>query len=216
MKQAMMGWQWHQLDHIESFAPRSRQITTPAPHHSVFLQAGCSSWRRSNSVKTLTANIIVQEILKPRLHDTTGCRFDNRVKRTAVRSTGCQTGLYNRFDKHSLTTGWMFVYTIQPVVKPVVKRVWQPCWTNSFSFNRLSNRVVQLVWQPVVSCKRGLRHNATDQQADSDVQFPRRWDRASRCRRSDTRQTCVSRACLPVLPVPGTAPCRHGCLALCR
>ena len=28
-----------------------------------------------------------------------------------VRSTGCQTGL---------TSGWMFVYTIQPVVKPVV------------------------------------------------------------------------------------------------
>jgi len=29
----MMGWQWHQLNH---FAPRSRQITTPVPHHSVF------------------------------------------------------------------------------------------------------------------------------------------------------------------------------------
>ena len=28
-------WQWHQLAHIKS-APRSRQITTPAPHHSVF------------------------------------------------------------------------------------------------------------------------------------------------------------------------------------
>ena len=26
-------------------APRSRQITTPAPHHSVFLQAGCPSCR---------------------------------------------------------------------------------------------------------------------------------------------------------------------------
>jgi len=24
-------------------APHSRQITTPAPHHSVFLQAGCPS-----------------------------------------------------------------------------------------------------------------------------------------------------------------------------
>jgi len=62
--------------------------------------------------------------------------------------------------------------------------VWQPCWTNSHCswtnshclFNRLSNRVVQLVWQPavytiqpfvkpvvkrvwqpVVSCKRGFR-----------------------------------------------------------
>jgi len=32
-------------------------------------------------------------------------RFHNRVERTAVRSTGCQTGLYIRFDKHGLTTG---------------------------------------------------------------------------------------------------------------
>ena len=36
MKQEMMGRQWHQLDHMQSFAPRSRQITTPVPHHSVF------------------------------------------------------------------------------------------------------------------------------------------------------------------------------------
>jgi len=43
--------------------------------------------------------------------------------------------LHNRLDnylhlvnKHptGLTTGWMFVYTIQPVVQPVVKPVWQP------------------------------------------------------------------------------------------
>ena len=34
-------------------APRSRQITTPAPHHSVFLQAGCPFCRPTNSVKAL-------------------------------------------------------------------------------------------------------------------------------------------------------------------
>jgi len=34
-------------------APRSRQITTPAPYHSVFLQAGCPSCRPTNSVKAL-------------------------------------------------------------------------------------------------------------------------------------------------------------------
>ena len=34
-------------------APRCRQITTPAPHHSVFLQAGCPSCRPTNSVKAL-------------------------------------------------------------------------------------------------------------------------------------------------------------------
>ena len=36
-------------------APRSRQITMPAPHHSVFLQAGCPSCRPTNSVKALKA-----------------------------------------------------------------------------------------------------------------------------------------------------------------
>jgi len=36
----MMGWQWHQLDHMQKiFAPCSRQITTPAPHHSIFTGA---------------------------------------------------------------------------------------------------------------------------------------------------------------------------------
>ena len=36
-------------------APRSRQITTPAPHHSSFLQAGCPSCHPTNSVKALKA-----------------------------------------------------------------------------------------------------------------------------------------------------------------
>ena len=36
-------------------APCSRQITMPAPHHSVFLQAGCPSCRPTNSVKALKA-----------------------------------------------------------------------------------------------------------------------------------------------------------------
>jgi len=36
MKQEMMGWQWHQLDHMQSFALCCRHIITPAPHHSIF------------------------------------------------------------------------------------------------------------------------------------------------------------------------------------
>jgi len=36
-------------------APRSRQITTPAPHYSGFLQARCPSCRPNNSVKALKA-----------------------------------------------------------------------------------------------------------------------------------------------------------------
>jgi len=47
---------------ICKFAPRSRQITMPVPHHSVFLQAGCPSsaqpivskhWRQKNFDWTL-------------------------------------------------------------------------------------------------------------------------------------------------------------------
>jgi len=38
-------------------APRSRQMTTPVPHHSSFLQAGCPSCRPINSVKALKASI---------------------------------------------------------------------------------------------------------------------------------------------------------------
>jgi len=34
-------------------ASRSRQITMPAPHHSVVLQAGCPSCRPTNSVEAL-------------------------------------------------------------------------------------------------------------------------------------------------------------------
>jgi len=75
--------------------------------------------------------------LKPCLHHTTCCqtgyttRFDNRLnEQWLFVQHGCQTGLTT-----VLTTGWMFVYTIQPVVIPVV----------------------QPVWQPVVSCKRGIK-----------------------------------------------------------
>ena len=37
------------------YASRSRQITMPVPHYSSFLQAGCPSCRRTNSVKALKA-----------------------------------------------------------------------------------------------------------------------------------------------------------------
>jgi len=69
--------------------------------------------------------------VKPRLHDTTGCQsgcqtgLTDQLYRVYKHLPGCQTGLTT-----NLTTGWMFVYTIQPVLKPVV--------------------------QPAVSCKRGF------------------------------------------------------------
>ena len=45
--------------------------------------------------------------------------FDKRLYRVYKYSTGCQTGL---------TTAWMFIYTIQPVVKPVVQLVVSCKW----------------------------------------------------------------------------------------
>ena len=46
-------------------APRSRQIATPAPHHSVFLQARCPSCRPTSSVKALKASL--RQSIKPKI-----------------------------------------------------------------------------------------------------------------------------------------------------
>jgi len=59
------------------------------------------------------------------IHDTTGCQTD------------CQTGL---------ATGWMLVYTIQPVVKPV--------------YNRFDNRLYRV---------NGVKSSATAEVADRGV-----------------------------------------------
>jgi len=45
----------------KSVAPRYRQITTPTPHHSNFLEAWRSSWCPTNSVKTLTTKTTPEE-----------------------------------------------------------------------------------------------------------------------------------------------------------
>ena len=45
-------------------APRFRRITTPAPHHSSFLQAGCPSCRPTNSVKALKSFIVAYQLTK--------------------------------------------------------------------------------------------------------------------------------------------------------
>jgi len=52
MKQEMMGGSGIGWTIYKSFAPRSRQISTPLPHHSVFTGA-CPSCRQTNSVKAL-------------------------------------------------------------------------------------------------------------------------------------------------------------------
>jgi len=89
----------------------------------------------------------------------------------------------------------MFVYTIQPVVKPYNRlsnrfhnrlyRVYEHStgcqtgclttgWTNSgCSFNTVVKPVVQPVWQPVVSCKRGIM--VLQSSAVACLYSPDRW-----------------------------------------
>jgi len=56
-------WQWHQLGHMQVCSLLQTE-TTPAPHHSVFLQAGCPSCRPTNSVKALKAYVITEIPMK--------------------------------------------------------------------------------------------------------------------------------------------------------
>jgi len=69
MKQDMMWWQWHQLVDklIRWLAPRSRQITTPAPHRSVFRGRGALPDAQptvSKHCRRMTSNA-VRTILTP-------------------------------------------------------------------------------------------------------------------------------------------------------
>jgi len=36
LEQEMMGWQWHQLDHMQIICTSLQTESTPVPHHSVF------------------------------------------------------------------------------------------------------------------------------------------------------------------------------------
>jgi len=58
MKQEMMGWEWHQLDRMRIICTSVQRLQTDN-HASTssrnFLQAACSTWRPSNSIKALKA-----------------------------------------------------------------------------------------------------------------------------------------------------------------
>jgi len=115
-----------------------------------------------------------------RLSNRLNNRLNNRLfNRWAIWQPRLNNRLL-RVNKHSTgcqngwTTSWMFVYTMQPVVQPVV----------------------QQVWEPVVSCKRGLRVDWLD------------WSVVSRT--LDVRQASVTTHCLSTLcPVHRTARCWH-------
>ena len=96
------------------------------------VKSGWSIWMVETCVPILCTLICphVSAVLKPRLHDTTCCQTGLTTS-CIVCTAGCQTGCTTRFDnwlneqwlfvqyscQTGLTTGWMFVYTIQPVVK---------------------------------------------------------------------------------------------------
>ena len=95
----------------------------------------------------------------------------------------------------------MFVYTIQPVVKPVVKPGWQPVVSCIQTFNQLSNRVVQLVWQNgcivyTAGCQTGCT-TRFDNRTGCTTRFDNRLD------------VCLhdTAGCQPVVPV---ASCKRG------
>ena len=70
-------------------APHSRQITTPAPHRSVFLQAGCPFCRPTNSVKAsdvLQRRMFITFRSNCHLHVTEGCTFCKSALSRWVRS----------------------------------------------------------------------------------------------------------------------------------
>jgi len=59
-----MGWQWHQLDYVQIIGT-SLQTDNHASTSSLnFLQAGCSSWCPTDSVKVLKANTPRDQLLQ--------------------------------------------------------------------------------------------------------------------------------------------------------
>ena len=110
-------------------APRSRQITMPAPHHSVFLQAGCPSCYPTNSVKhwRLNKSFSIQHNLSYWLSVNT---------ETSVNMTS-QSG-FVFFEQKSK---WTLIYNI--------KQPWLTYANLSFSCNK--NKIMQacqqLNWQ---------------------------------------------------------------------
>jgi len=57
MKQEMIGWQWHQLNHMQLICTFLQTKSHASTLRLYFLQAGCSSWRPTNSVKSTEGNL---------------------------------------------------------------------------------------------------------------------------------------------------------------
>ena len=65
LKQEMMGWQWHQLNHMQIICTSLQtynHASTSSLH--IFLQAGCPSCNPTNSIKALKACYIKQNVVE--------------------------------------------------------------------------------------------------------------------------------------------------------
>jgi len=51
-----MGWQWHLLDHMQIICTSLKTDNQASTSPLKFLQAWCSSWHPTNSIKALKAD----------------------------------------------------------------------------------------------------------------------------------------------------------------
>jgi len=58
------GWQWHQLDHMQTICTSLQTDNHTNTSLLNFLQAGCSSWRSTNSVKSTEGIIMASRSIK--------------------------------------------------------------------------------------------------------------------------------------------------------
>jgi len=75
MKQEMMWWQWHQLDHMQIICTSLQTDNHVSTSPLSFLQARCSSSQPTNSVKALKAKIPgnhTTTVLRPFFRDHPG------------------------------------------------------------------------------------------------------------------------------------------------
>ena len=114
---------------MQTFSRLSNRLYDPVSQPvertvAVCVEHGCQTRLTTGCIVLTTVlneqPLVLQPVVKPGCTTglTTGCIHDTAV---------CQTGL---------TTGGMFVYTIQPVIKPV----WQPVVSCIQTFTRLLNR----------------------------------------------------------------------------
>jgi len=130
----------------KQYVPRSRQITTPTPHHSIFLQAGCSSWRPTNRVKALKAkalkaniNVCSTYFLQHTLQDDLHCTWPDYDYLYALINFTWFDPL--RFKETGVSLDW---HSLQPAVCSVASR--RPSYYSN------CDRVARAVWKFPPNC----------------------------------------------------------------